>query len=88
MDIAIPYSWVIAKPGERVIDPRNSYEVTATATNDYLIQDGDLFRRFGWMSHGVCEQPYSSKGEYQLVPHRWDEKMPAGAVLTVRGRAA
>lgn len=88
MNIAIPYSWVIAKPGERVIDKSYGFEVSATATNDYLIQDGELFRRFGWMSHGVCEPSYSSKGDYQLVPHRWDEQMPSGVVLTIRGRAA
>ena len=61
-----------ALPGARVTEPGEN-GMSATATNDYMYLQGDLFRRFAWCSFGICSAAFSSQGEWQLVPAHWKQ---------------
>lgn len=67
-----PESWSSAQPGERV--SAFSGDMTATATNDYRVMHGELFRRFSWCSDSIANAPaYSPKGEWFAVIGHWKQ---------------
>ena len=68
---SLPLSWSAAVPGERVFA---SHEFSATATNDYMVQYGELFRRFAWCSDSIAHSPaWSPRGEWFAVRGHWKQ---------------
>jgi|GEM_PF-3131631 len=57
-----------ASPGERICDGTG---FCGTATNDYMVMDGVLFRRFVWCNFEITAPPFSVQGEWQAVRKRW-----------------
>lgn len=62
-----------AKPGERV-QMFSDYPAMATATNEYMIVSGGLFRRFVWVEEHVGKEQMVivHLGEWWAVEHHWN----------------
>jgi len=70
-DYSLPISWSSALPGERVTTESG---FSGTATNDYFVQYGELFRRFSWCSDSIAHSPaWSPKGEWFAVRAHWKQ---------------
>lgn len=71
----VPENLVVAKPGERVRweDAILGTLLSCTATADYQVIDGVLFRRFAWFTSKSGEQCNESWLEWLQVPRRFDQ---------------
>lgn len=64
-------SWAAALPGERC---RDEFGFEGTATNDYMILHGELFRRFAWCNTEIAHSPaFSPRGEWLAVRAHWKQ---------------
>lgn len=72
------YIWDVsarAKPGERVQVFEDVEDLIATATNNYKVMDGVVFRQFIWPTEPRNYSTFRDLGDdYFSVRFRWDEE--------------